>query len=813
MTHPSKSFIIQTVRFSFSCNGEGEEMRNMDLVEWASNHAESYLNRSIALFILLLAALLPTTALADGEPIFLDDFSSDTSANYIGTVTYGSSGTFNISGGTLNLAPGVSSTFDVFHNTAQLEAGQFVSVFAPAANPRDFYLTVSTTTRGPNTGTEDGIRWQVLTSGTFRSRTYRDASCTNIDYSSSDAALDLTLYVFRDSETSYRVGYDAGSGIIILDTLTITQTAGTAGLYVGLEAYTSGTRSFDNLLIDVISSLTVSIVKEPYLIYPGNETSMTVLWQLDGLKPCTLQWGEDTSYSTGSAISHEYGSDHQHKYTITHLKPGTKYYYRLVLSDENYSGSFRTAPHSFRNNLKFLAYGDTRSNPTGHNTICSAIVDTFTDDPNYQTFITHGGDWVYNDTEADWTDQFFNRSYSGTMEMLSKLPIQGCVGNHEFYGSNAVRFDKYWPYSYPNPSEGKYFSFDYGPAHVIVLDVVTYEYPADYDFSPVQLAWLENDLQNTDKQWKFLIFHTPGWAAGHSETKEWWIANNVNVQTKIQPLCEAYGVDIVFCGHYHYYSRCNVNGVQHITSGGGGAPFHTGAGDDPPYLVVGPIQELEFCKINIQGNQLEFQAVKAVDGSLIDNFFIDHGETGDLTGDGCVDLYDYSGFSRDWLAADSYADFNNSGMVDLIDVYLLVANYLYCPEEQDSDSMYISEFMAVNTVTATDEDGGYSDWIELFNNDTQPINLYNWYLTDDVSNLTKWRFPPTEVKGKGFLVVFASGKDRTFAGRQLHTNFSLDAAGEYLALVKPDGATVAWEYAPTYPPQTADVSYGLAMTE
>ena len=63
-----------------------------------------------------------------------------------------------------------------------------------------------------------------------------------------------------------------------------------------------------------------------------------------------------------------------------------------------------------------------------------------------------------------------------------------------------------------------------------------------------------------------------------------------------------------------------------------------------------------------------------------------------------------------------------------------------------------------------------------------------------------------------YLVVFASNKDRADAdGTELHTNFKLGSAGEYLAIVEADGSTVAHEYAPTYPPQSTDVSYGLAQ--
>lgn len=121
----------------------------------------------------------------------------------------------------------------------------------------------------------------------------------------------------------------------------------------------------------------------------------------------------------------------------------------------------------------------------------------------------------------------------------------------------------------------------------------------------------------------------------------------------------------------------------------------------------------------------------------------------------------------------------------------------------------ISEFMAANSSTLADEDGAFSDWIELYNPDATPVDLGGWYLTDSLSNKTKWQIPATVVPAGGYIVVFASNKNRTDAAKTLHTNFALSAGGEYLGLIKPDGVTVASEYAPEFPAQLSDVSYGM----
>src|SRR5262245_3797992 len=123
--------------------------------------------------------------------------------------------------------------------------------------------------------------------------------------------------------------------------------------------------------------------------------------------------------------------------------------------------------------------------------------------------------------------------------------------------------------------------------------------------------------------------------------------------------------------------------------------------------------------------------------------------------------------------------------------------------------LLITEIVAANETGLVDEDGDHSDWIEIYNPCSADVDLGGWYLTDDPSDLTRWRLPSVHLARGEFLTVFASAKDRAVAGAPLHTSFKLASEGEYLALVKPDGTTVEHAFSPTYPPQFPDVSYGL----
>lgn len=353
--------------------------------------------------------------------------------------------------------------------------------------------------------------------------------------------------------------------------------------------------------------------KGPYLLWGGSNTQMQVLWQNDATSSDLIEWGTDLQYNIGTSYSPEDTSDHRHQQLLDNLTPGTKYYYRVTIGINSYTGGFHAAPDADASALKFLAYGDTRTYPADHNTVAGKINAAYADtaDPAYQTILIAVGDLVgTGDNEVSWTNEYFPLNYSEIREMLANVPMLSSIGNHEGTG---VLFKKYFPYPY---GTGRfYWSFDYGPAHFAVVD----QYDTSYGPGSAQYAWLQNDLSSSTKPWKFVYLHEPGWSAkgGHD--------NNTYVQQYIQPLCEQYGIPILFAGHNHYYARAVTYApdhapLHHITTGGGGAPLGAPIPTEPN--IVAASGSYHFCKINIvNDNELRFEAVD-VDGKVIDQFTI-----------------------------------------------------------------------------------------------------------------------------------------------------------------------------------------------
>ncbi|MBV1923868.1 MAG: CotH kinase family protein, partial [Flavobacteriaceae bacterium] len=101
----------------------------------------------------------------------------------------------------------------------------------------------------------------------------------------------------------------------------------------------------------------------------------------------------------------------------------------------------------------------------------------------------------------------------------------------------------------------------------------------------------------------------------------------------------------------------------------------------------------------------------------------------------------------------------------------------------------INEFMASNGIDSPwfDQDEEHDDWVELYNNTDESINLSNYFLSDSQSFIHKWEFPDVSIPANGYLIVWAD-KDPQQEG--LHTKFNLDSGGDEIYLSYLDGTII-----------------------
>lgn len=122
------------------------------------------------------------------------------------------------------------------------------------------------------------------------------------------------------------------------------------------------------------------------------------------------------------------------------------------------------------------------------------------------------------------------------------------------------------------------------------------------------------------------------------------------------------------------------------------------------------------------------------------------------------------------------------------------------------DFLRITELMASNSSTIADEFGEFEDWIELHNASASPFDVSGMFLTDNLSNSTRWEIPAGTIVPAGGRLLFWADSDPAQGPR--HTSFGLSGSGEAVGLFDTLAGGNALIDGYTYPAQTADQSHG-----
>jgi len=106
-------------------------------------------------------------------------------------------------------------------------------------------------------------------------------------------------------------------------------------------------------------------------------------------------------------------------------------------------------------------------------------------------------------------------------------------------------------------------------------------------------------------------------------------------------------------------------------------------------------------------------------------------------------------------------------------------------------------------------DGLFQDWFELFNPNSNDVDLAGFHLTDDLAQPAQWVIPSnTTIAARGFLLVWADGETAQNGpgSGDLHAPFKLAAGGEAIGLVDAGGVR---QHAVVFGAQARNVSQGL----
>ncbi len=350
--------------------------------------------------------------------------------------------------------------------------------------------------------------------------------------------------------------------------------SGSYSLSIEQAGYTAKAMNFVVTGDGNLPTLAVGYVTKNAFVWPTyltNVSTDSVYVNLKTILPSvvTVEYAKSSDYAKNAKFTEsvsESGLEVYHHVKLTNLAPNTQYTY-MVVSKDPVTGSqsskifkFVTAPlDDSLKNFSFVVYGDTRTFQLRNKIVCDAIAK----DPSNPRFVFNIGDLTMDGrVEANW-----NRFFWAIHDLAANIPYYPILGNHEYNSS-------YFYDAFPLPKGGgtdeeEWYSFNYGPVHIVVLDADVILMEKDPKKMQKQTDWLVKDLKaNQNAKFKIVIFHQPFWTNTTDET------GNPELVKYWKSVFEKYGVNIVFNGHYHAYEHFLVNGVHYITTAGGGAPMY-----------------------------------------------------------------------------------------------------------------------------------------------------------------------------------------------------------------------------------------------
>ena len=379
------------------------------------------------------------------------------------------------------------------------------------------------------------------------------------------------------------------------------------------------------------------------IVAQDNSTSRTIMWQSDSSEPDAIieyrQEGTDNTQNinaTDKAFTDDGSTTYIHEATLTGLTPNTKYEYRVGYGADRRSDwySLETAGASV---YDVLIYPDSQS--ADYSQWEEIVKSSALRNPRTALYIGMG-DLVDNGEQSyQW------RTWLNSIKPLSaNVPLAPTLGNHEMY---TLDWKMREPYAYlnyfavpPNGNETfnrRYYSYDFGDVHYVVLDTTLYEsnhednhdthHPDLYD---VQVQWLRQDLAANTKKWTVVLMHRDPFQYAFDGPGGSRAVGFDDEGVLFMPIFDEFNVDLVLSAHLHSYR--NRGHVRHFDRDSSGPLYIlTGIAGDvgrpkwkehPLDVYVAPDRDKNnYMTMTVTPNQLVVKAFLA-DGTQIDESVI-----------------------------------------------------------------------------------------------------------------------------------------------------------------------------------------------
>ena len=457
------------------------------------------------------------------------------------------------------------------------------------------------------------------------------------------AAITLSASASDSDGTVARVDFYSGSRLIGTATsapYTITWNNVAAGTY-SLTAvatdnlFASSASPAVSVAVSAGPSPTFTLVRGPYLQQPSNH-SMVVVWatrepgaaqvlyNAPGSATATASGVSRLVPATQTGLAFDY---YQHEATLPGLAASTTYTYQPFNAGVATApqATFRTAPATGSGSVTFIAFGDSGTGSPEQQQLAALMArDRF-------DVALHLGDIAYGapDGTGDASYSTFQSYFFDVYKWLPSAAFAPVEGNHDSRPSNndgQAYLDLFSlprngaSAAFPDHAE-RYYSFDYGPVHVVALDT---EFAfLDPTRQAEQLRWLAADLAATTQPWKIAVLHRAPYSSGGEH------GSSLDVRAAFGPIFERYGVDLVLAGHEHDYERTvpirestvlTDRPVVYVVSGGGGAPLYPASTST---WTAFSASRNEYVKLTADACTVTVSAI-AIDGSIFDGTRLSH---------------------------------------------------------------------------------------------------------------------------------------------------------------------------------------------
>ena len=461
--------------------------------------------------------------------------------------------------------------------------------------------------------------------------------------------------------------------------VTLTAAAGTGYSFSGWSGSCSGTSTTCTVTMSAARTATASfaitastgtmelpvatqaatLFRYPFLQVADAPSSVRIVWATSstGTSQVNYRLASGGSGTTVTANQVQYASGvtgvttfFQQDALITGLQPGGAYVYDIIHNGTVLARNvpFVALPSSSATAVSFIAFGDSGTKYSTPRAVRDKIASkTANGDYVYaHDFVVGVGDIAYNyGSYVDYNDNFFDQMSgrgdpgNGQKSILATRPFVPALGNHD-YDQTYANTPSGFLASFVLPTTGvpttdaeRYYSFDAGDAHFVVLDSMKFDTSGSSETAnrlQAMLDWLDADLAATTKTWRVAFFHHTIFSVGNHGT---WgdIGTNERLRKKLAPILQNRGVQLAMFGHDHMYERskrirvdangkivrsttCNgttsnvvesTSGIVYVVAGNGGDDLHNSQVD--PTKVCGTSAYTSY--VNDYGDGYDFVAM------------------------------------------------------------------------------------------------------------------------------------------------------------------------------------------------------------